>query len=202
MMTTSRNWLQRLVRAGERLRGTPIVDDDFPQMRDEFDMLLKAAHRFLQENDRERTDWVAGIGALCDMYGSSPTAIMGMHLETRAAFYRFRVRHIQEELNELQNATTPEDAVDAIIDLCFMAIGTLYSFGVDAHKAFNVVLDANMKKRPGINDRRPNEFGLPDLVKPEGWQPPSHTGNIGILDKVFEEMNKPIPEEYDFRAYE
>ena len=38
-----------------------------------------------------------------------------------------------------------------------------------------------MNKTPGVKATRPNKFGLPDLVKPEGWTAPSHTGNHGLL---------------------
>jgi len=38
-----------------------------------------------------------------------------------------------------------------------------------------------MTKEVGIKASRPNPLGLPDLIKPEGWQPPSHQGNHGLL---------------------
>ena len=39
-----------------------------------------------------------------------------------------------------------------------------------------------MQKEIGVKDTRPNPLGLPDLVKPEGWQSPQHYDNIGKLD--------------------
>jgi hypothetical protein len=39
--------LERLVSIGERFRNTPIVDDDFPAMRDAFDRELEAAKQRL-----------------------------------------------------------------------------------------------------------------------------------------------------------
>jgi len=50
---------------------------------------------------------------------------------------------------------------------------------VDAHKAWDAVYEANMAKSPGIKEGRPNPFGLPDLIKPDGWTAPSHEDNHG-----------------------
>ena len=72
-----------------------------------------------------------------------------------------------------------EEIVDGLIDLCVVAIGTLDAFGVDANKAWNEVLKANLSKEVGIKPERPNPLGLPDLVKPEGWQAPNHEDNHG-----------------------
>ena len=65
------------------------------------------------------------------------------------------------------------------MDLCVVAIGTLDLFEVDAHKAWDEVLKANMSKKVGVKESRPNPLGLPDLIKPEGWVGPDHTGNTG-----------------------
>lgn len=78
--------------------------------------------------------------------------------------------------------TDPEEIVDGLIDLCVFAIGTLDVFSVDANAAWNEVYKANTVKTPGVKEGRPNPFGLPDLIKPEGWTPPSHEGNHGNLD--------------------
>lgn len=99
----------------------------------------------------------------------------------------FRINFLQEELDEMKAAESAEDVVDALIDLCVVAIGTLDAFGVDSYQAWDNVLDANMQKRPGIKESRPNPLGLPDLIKPEGWQAPSHKGNHGDLDIIFSE---------------
>lgn len=80
--------------------------------------------------------------------------------------------------------TDPEEIVDGLIDLCVFAIGTLDVFGVDANEAWNRVYAANIVKEVGIKEGRPNKFGLPDLVKPTGWQAPDHIGNHGNFDKI------------------
>lgn len=104
--------------------------------------------------------------------------------ELMAKYLRFRVDMCKEELYETYDAVDlgdREEIVDGLIDMCVFAIGTLNVFGVDANQAWNEVMDANMAKNPGVKEGRPNPFGLPDLIKPEGWQAPSHEGNHGDL---------------------
>ena len=103
-------------------------------------------------------------------------------------FMQFRIGMMQEELDETKNAfekKDEEEMVDGIIDLCVFAIGTLEVFGVDANKAWDEVYRANMSKEVGIKEGRPNPLGLPDLVKPEGWEGPSHEGNHGNITDSF-----------------
>lgn len=99
-------------------------------------------------------------------------------------FIDFRLRFLQEELDETKNAVENADApevVDGLIDLCVVAIGTLDAFGVDAQKAWDEVHNANMAKERGIKESRPNPLGLPDLIKPEGWTGPNHDDNTGSI---------------------
>jgi predicted HAD superfamily Cof-like phosphohydrolase len=99
-------------------------------------------------------------------------------------FLEFRIKFLQEELGETANAVKNKDAeeiVDGLIDLCVVAIGTLDAFGVDAYKAWDEVHNANMAKERGIKESRPNPLGLPDLIKPEGWNGPEHDDNTGNL---------------------
>ena len=100
----------------------------------------------------------------------------------------FRLDMMQEELDETRNAFVnkdPEEMVDGIIDLCVFAIGTLEVFGVDANKAWDEVYKANMNKEVGIKEGRPNPLGLPDLIKPKGWEGPSHEYNHGNISDSF-----------------
>ena len=102
-------------------------------------------------------------------------------------FLKFRINFLQEELDETRKAYVMKDneeIVDGLIDLCVVAIGTLDAFDIDANKAWDAVLKANMKKEVGKKETRPNPLGLPDLVKPEGWEAPSHEGNHGKLNDI------------------
>ena len=99
-------------------------------------------------------------------------------------YLRFRLSMCKEELDETLDAIEakdPEEIVDGLIDLCVFAIGTLDVFGVDANVAWDRGYEANMAKSPGVKEGRPNPFGLPDLIKPEGWTAPTHEGNHGNL---------------------
>jgi hypothetical protein len=129
-------------------------------------------------------DWVKDIWKMHKHYGVHPV-IDKMDAETLKKFLEFRINFLQEELDELKaNKDNPEEIVDALIDLCVVAIGTLDGFAVDSHKAWDAVLEANMNKTTGVKATRPNPLGLPDLIKPEGWTPPSHEGNYGHFKKM------------------
>jgi NTP pyrophosphatase (non-canonical NTP hydrolase) len=99
----------------------------------------------------------------------------------------FRVAFLKEEFDETFKAVGEKDAeeiVDGLIDLCVVAIGTLDLMGIDSHEAWHEVHKANMSKEVGVKESRPNPLGLPDLVKPEGWEAPSHAGNHGLLNNI------------------
>jgi len=105
--------------------------------------------------------------------------------ELMKKFLHFRMKFLMEEMNETEVKgvmdKNEEEIVDGLIDLCVVAIGTLDAFGVDATAAWNAVHNANMAKEPGVKATRPNPLGMPDLIKPEGWEGPSHKGNYGLF---------------------
>ena len=126
-------------------------------------------------------NWVWDIEDMHTKYGVNEK-VRDFDTEKLKQFLEFRVKFLEEELNELKdNMNNPEEIVDALIDLCVVAIGTLDAFDVDAHKAWNAVHLANMNKEVGVKASRPNPLGLPDLIKPVGWKAPSHEGNHGLL---------------------
>ena len=134
-------------------------------------------------------DWVQDINNMHEKYGVRPVVEKMTRLDLRT-FLNFRVKFLNEELDETKLAANnagyidAEEVVDGLIDLCVVAIGTLDAFGIDANKAWDAVLEANMNKEVGIKETRPNPLGLPDLIKPEGWVAPSHEGNHGDLKKI------------------
>jgi predicted HAD superfamily Cof-like phosphohydrolase len=129
------------------------------------------------------TDWVGDIANMHEYYGVKPK-IKEFDAEKLKKFLEFRVKFLEEEMTELRTAESAEDVVDALIDLCVVAIGTLDLFDVDAQKAWDNVHAANMAKQVGVKESRPNPLGLPDLIKPEGWKAPSHEDNHGLLSSV------------------
>jgi single-stranded DNA-specific DHH superfamily exonuclease len=134
-------------------------------------------------------NWAEDMNRMHKRYGVHE-AISKLDKKELRAYLNFRIRFLQEELDELKEATKPmipidaEETVDALIDLCVVAIGTLDAFGVNAYEAWNQVLAANLNKEVGIKESRPNPYGLPDLVKPEGWTPPDHSGNYGKIGNL------------------
>ena len=128
--------------------------------------------------------WVQDIADMHSKY-KVHSAVAKMSPETLQALLEFRVRFLDEELSELKMAENADDVVDALIDLCVVAIGTLDIFQIDASEAWNRVHKANMNKEVGVKESRPNPLGLPDLIKPEGWTAPTHVDNVGLLDQIF-----------------
>ncbi len=128
-------------------------------------------------------NWCRDIAQMHEKYGVNEK-VNQFDTEKLKEFANFRIKFLEEEMNELKTAKTAEDVVDALVDLCVVAIGTLDSFGVDANKAWNRVHNANMKKEVGIKESRPNPLGLPDLIKPKGWRAPSHKNNVGLFSKL------------------
>lgn len=84
---------------------------------------------------------------------------------------------LEEELQEFREADTPEDLVDALIDLIIFACGGLYRAGLTPDQAkacFTAVLDANDAKKAGVKQNRA-VAGVADAVKPTGWVDPKNT---------------------------
>jgi len=107
-------------------------------------------------------------------------------------FLQFRMRFLDEELNETKEAIKyrhADDIVDGLIDLCVIAIGTLDILGVNANKAWNRVHRANMAKEVGQKESRPNDLGLPDMIKPDDWIGPDHKDNTGNTDMFLKSKN-------------
>lgn len=132
-----------------------------------------------------KSEWVKDLVAMHDKFGVNPV-IQQLNEEKLAAFLEFRIKFLQEELDEMSDPkNSAEDVVDALIDLCVVAIGTLNAFEVDADLAWMRVHEKNMQKEVGIKASRPNPLGLPDLIKPEGWEAPTHVDNVGLLSKLY-----------------
>jgi hypothetical protein len=132
--------------------------------------------------------WVGDIAQMHQKYKIHKWVNDPANAEKLKAFLKFRIDFLKEEYDETVEAfdnEDPEEIIDGLIDLCVIAIGTLDIFDVDAQKAWDEVLSANMKKSVGIKKDRPNPLNVPDLVKDTDWENPSHKGNHGILPKVF-----------------
>lgn len=134
-------------------------------------------------------DWVLDIEEMHTKFGVNKVVQTLSDAQLRD-YLKFRLDMVQEEVTEAHKAYAEKDAdgvVDALIDAIVFAIGTLDAFEVDAYEAWARVRDANMVKEPGIKPERPNKYGFPDLIKPEGWTAPTHADNVGLIPRAFKE---------------
>lgn len=144
-------------------------------------------------------DPVADIAEFHIKYGLSydgPVRVLPRELS------EFRINFMDEELTEYSGSNaiafmeryihTPtardlgnynihlELMIDALVDLTYVVLGTSYLHGFDFKEAWRRVHAANMRKirveRIGDSKRG----SLYDVVKPEGWTPPSH---IDLVEK-------------------
>lgn len=133
------------------------------------------------------TNWFKDVQNMHEKYGHK-RVFNAMDQETLyTKLLPLRVHMLQEELDEFHEALDnedPEEIVDALIDLTVFALGTLDALDVDGQKAWDEVMKANMNKETGVKPGRPNPFGLPDMIKPEEWEAPSHEGNHGLLSEI------------------
>lgn len=99
----------------------------------------------------------------------------------------FRVKFLEEELEELKEALLDKDRVkafDALLDLAYVAYGTALFMGVDPAQwsaGMRAVHNCNMAKvrvKNSDDSKRGSSF---DVKKPEGW-----TGPESQLEEILE----------------
>lgn len=93
----------------------------------------------------------------------------------------YRQKFLDEELQEYRDAVVEGDvekAMDALIDLAYVAFGTAHYFNAPLHAMWLEVQRANMDKVLVTRENCPPDKtyradeGL--VMKPEGWKPPQH----------------------------
>ena len=91
---------------------------------------------------------------------------------------QFRIDFIQEEMDELVEATHNKDIeeiIDALIDIMVVAAGTLDLMGCDSQAHWDEVHHCNMRKvHASIDNKSKRGLVDMDLVKPAGWTGPDH----------------------------
>jgi predicted HAD superfamily Cof-like phosphohydrolase len=92
--------------------------------------------------------------------------------EENQAQYKMYLDLIDEEVQELKDSTTPEDDLDALVDILVVTIGAIYSMGANPEGAWREVLATNLAKIDRVTGKvRKREDGK--VLKPEGWTPPN-----------------------------
>jgi predicted HAD superfamily Cof-like phosphohydrolase len=94
----------------------------------------------------------------------------------------FRTSFLMEELAEYTNAITKKDAagaLDALVDIVYIALGTAWLFNLPFEKAWKEVQKANMSKirAKSKSKKRGTTF---DVVKPKNWKAPN-------IERIIEE---------------
>jgi len=81
------------------------------------------------------------------------------------------IKLIEEEFNELKEAGSSPDELDALIDILVVTIGAIHSGGYDAEGAWKEVMRTNFAKIDKETGKvRKREDGK--VLKPIGWTPP------------------------------
>lgn len=92
----------------------------------------------------------------------------------------FRIKFLQEELDEFVKAHEEgnlEDAIDALIDLAYVTFGAAQFMGIRTEQwqeHWDAVQNANMQKEmveSADDSKRGYKF---DIKKPASWVPPAH----------------------------
>ena len=87
----------------------------------------------------------------------------------------FRLKFLLEELTETMNAVEAQDleeTFDGLIDLIYVALGTLYLMRCPTALGWREVHSANMEKIRAQRADQSKRSSTFDVVKPEGWQKP------------------------------
>lgn len=88
----------------------------------------------------------------------------------------FLIAALEEELQEFKDSTTQAEEVDALLDLCYFAIGGLARLGLSETQSkacFDAIHTANMTKKKGVKDTRPNDGSVADAIKDPNFQDPT-----------------------------
>jgi predicted HAD superfamily Cof-like phosphohydrolase len=112
------------------------------------------------------------IEAFHQKFGRKPLKVPGI---VSPAEFDFRLRFINEELDELVGAYAKQDLegyLDALVDLTYVVLGAAYLSGAPFDKAWAQVHKANMKKKKAKTATDSSRGYACDIVKPKGWQPP------------------------------
>lgn len=96
-----------------------------------------------------------------------PRTVMPTPLGALGASGFERLRHLREEIDELEAAIAAGDVAaqtDALVDLVYVALGTAWVAGLPWASAWDAVHAANMRKVSGTGPKR--------VAKPAGWTDP------------------------------
>jgi predicted HAD superfamily Cof-like phosphohydrolase len=95
--------------------------------------------------------------------------------------FGFRMKFMQEELNEFYDDHTAGDmlkAADALVDLVYVTLGTALMMGLPWPRLWEEVQRANMAKERAKNAGESKRGTALDVIKPPGWTAPDHSAAL------------------------
>ena len=128
----------------------------------------------------DRTDLINDIDRFHKKFGFEKTD--KPDIPDDSELVNFRTSFLLEELAEYSQAITKKDtagALDALVDIVYIALGTAWLFNLPFEKAWKEVQRANMEKirAKDTTGKRGTKF---DVIKPKNWKPPN-------IDQIVEE---------------
>jgi len=101
---------------------------------------------------------------------------VGLPRRISGELFNFRLKFMQEELNEYADAWEANDKekmLDGLVDLLYVVFGTAHMHGFNIQEAWNRVHHANMQKvrAERMEDSVRGSIKY-DVVKPAGWKAP------------------------------
>jgi|TARA_R100000353_G_scaffold163896_1_gene124490 predicted HAD superfamily Cof-like phosphohydrolase len=131
-------------------------------------------------DDMDKDTLLKDIDAFHKKYGFEKNDKVG--IPENNELVNFRTSFLLEELAEYSQAITKKDtaaALDALVDIVYIALGTAWLFNLPFERAWEQVQKANMNKirSKSKSKKRGTSF---DVIKPKGWRPPD-------IEQVIEE---------------
>lgn len=128
----------------------------------------------------DRIDLIKDIDQFHKKFGFEKNEKIG--IPNNNELVNFRTAFLMEELAEYTNAITKKDtagALDALVDIVYIALGTAWLFNLPFAKAWKEVQKANMSKvrAKDKSGKRGTKF---DVVKPKDWKAPN-------IERIIEE---------------
>tara|TARA_R100000030_G_C3202134_1_gene111190 strand:- start:154 stop:609 length:456 start_codon:yes stop_codon:yes gene_type:complete len=142
--------------------------------------------------DMDKDTLIRDIDAFHKKYGFEKNNKVG--IPDNNELVNFRTSFLLEELAEYTQAITKKDAagaLDALVDIVYIALGTAWLFNLPFEKAWEQVQKANMSKirSKSKSKKRGTSF---DVIKPKGWIPPD-------IEQVIEEEREKQNEDINNR---
>lgn len=169
---------------------------------------VRAAAQAEQCCDDRPTSYDQDVAAFHERFGIPVTGRSGPPALMDQKTLDYRVMFLREELHEFIDCCADGNlagALDALVDLSWVAIGTAHYMGCPFDAAWAEVRRANMDKvgvAAGGDPNKPYRDSGPQVVKPPGWLPPDIEGVVAKArdEWLTNELQKPAESALDTEA--